>query len=761
MMAEHIRIGDVAPRVQYLGDGSRVAFTYPFPIFQAAELELRLDGVVLAGGFTVSGAGNSEGGTVTLATPPASGSTVTLRRRIRVERSTDFQDNGVLRARTLNDELDRLVAALQEQQEELSAALRQDPAEVGGNFILPLRGARANRMLGFDGTGELVVLPRDSGLISAPFPGAVPHTVEDKLAEQLSARDFGASGNGVTDDGPALQAAMNAAGASGKTLLIGEGSYRTTQPLTLPGAAAGLTMRGSIVYAGPGGQPALTIGDGGTARNASKRHSGLTVLRGTQADWENDNDIGILLRNHDASIIEVRRVEGFSIGVRTLGDGRGFEDCTLVLGRIVNNRIGPDVHTATAGAWNTSIRYHGGHFAVGSSVHVDKDRFGIRLSAAPGAYVAHNRHVFDGQNFELNAEGRPISGIPFLCEVNSRAIIARGLRMEGCSGFVARHTGAAQDHVYEVAWASQGYAVEIEHTLAATRLGGVVQALHQAAPHREATREVASVPSLRAAAIRWNATETGFEKLACLSSNVSGSPATLHDFVFPALDSFTLTNRGVMMTGGRALGFIVDARLCRDFALSVDADAPRMIVMCFDGVNNLLTDSLGPLVLASGQSMVWNPTARWWQGAADMTDAGLSRLQAVRLSPAVATAVIGVARIGADYELRALRLNCDPRHAPAVMYGLPDLRLGVRDLVAEQAWDPPSIAAGASAQTNVPVPGARPGDFVQAAYSLSTSGVVFLAQIGAQDVVTVTAWNRSGAAVDLNAGTVRVRVVKA
>ena len=174
-----------------------------------------------------------------------------------------------------------------------------------------------------------------------------------------------------------------------------------------------------------------------------------------------------------------------------------------------------------------------------------------------------------------------------------------------------------------------------------------------------------------------------------------------------------------------------------------------------------MSDSLGPLVLASGQSMVWNATARWWQGAADMTDAGLSRLQAVRISPAVATAVIGVARISADYELRALRLNCDPRHAPAVMYGLPDLPIGVRTLVAEQAWDPASIAAGASAQTSITVNGARPGDFVQASFSLATSGAVFLAQVGAQDVVTVTAWNRTGAALDLNAGTVRVHLVKA
>ena len=65
----------------------------------------------------------------------------------------------------------------------------------------------------------------------------------------LSARDFGAVGDGAADDGPALQAAMNAAAASGKALEIGEGTFRTTMPLVLPGAAAGLTMRGAILYA--------------------------------------------------------------------------------------------------------------------------------------------------------------------------------------------------------------------------------------------------------------------------------------------------------------------------------------------------------------------------------------------------------------------------------------------------------------------------------------------------------------------------------
>jgi hypothetical protein len=406
------------------------------------------------------------------------------------------------------------------------------------------------------------------------------------------------------------------------------------------------------------------------------------------------------------------------------------------------------------------VRYYGGHFAVGSTVNTTQDRFGVRLSAAPGAYVAHNRHVFDGANFELNAEGRPIAGVPFLCEVNSRAVLARAMRMEGCSPFVARHTAAAQDHLYEVAWASQGYRLEIEHTATATRLGGAVRTLHQAVPHIEASREVASVPSLRAAAIRWNATETGFEKLACLSTGVGGSPTTLAGLVFPGLDNVTLNSRGAVLGGGRGLGFVVDARQCKDFALAVDADAPRLVVMAFDAGMNLLTDAAGAAVLASGQAMVWNGTARWWQGTADMLDATLTRLQAVRLGAQVGFAVIGVARVAQDYEVRAMRLLCDPRHAPPLLYGLPDLRHGVRDLIAEAAWDPASITAGGTAQTSVTVPGARPGDFAQAAFSAGTI-LTFHAQVSAQDTVTVVAWNRTGAAVDLAAGTVRVRVVKA
>ena len=47
-MVEHIRIGDVAPRVHYVADGVQTGFTYPFPIFAEGDLEVRLDGLVQA-----------------------------------------------------------------------------------------------------------------------------------------------------------------------------------------------------------------------------------------------------------------------------------------------------------------------------------------------------------------------------------------------------------------------------------------------------------------------------------------------------------------------------------------------------------------------------------------------------------------------------------------------------------------------------------------------------------------------------------------
>jgi len=762
-MPEHIVIGDVAPRIQYVASGTQTAFTFPFPIFKPTDLQVFVNGRRLAEGYSVVGAGRSSGGTVTFLDPPDAGAVVTLRRVLRLERLSDFQESGELRARVLNDELDYQTAALQQLADDLTRTVQTEPTDIGGPLVLPPRSARASRLLGFDAGGSIQLFPAEVGggqiLFRQDGEGAVLRTAQDKLAEALSAADFGTVGDGVADDTGALARAFAAAGAQQRTLLIPDGTFRITRGLVFPGTAAGLIMQGRILADLSRPEPALTLGDGGTARNGEKIYWNIRLVRSVLSSWLDEREIGVLVRNIDASLVYIAESARFTIGVQTLGDRRGVEDSIFLLGRIVDNRIGLDVRCATAEGWNASVRYYGGRFAVSSSSWPALDRFGVRFSAAAGAYRLHNRHVFDAPSFELRQQGSN-RAIPFLVEVDARSIIARDLRMEGCSPIVARHDGNAIDCRYDVAWASQAYRLDVEYGEATTRAGAILRTQHQASAHVAATRLIANLPNLRAAAFRWQPDALGFDQLACMSSSVAGSPSMLADFLFPGLTGYALTDRGVILGPSRGLGFVVDVRGCKDFALAVDADQPRLFVQCFDASGQLLTDAAGRMARASNQTLVWNGAARWWQSAADLADATLTRLQALRLAPEVATAVVGVVRVDRDYEVRALRLYCEPRHAPQILYGLPNMPHGSREIVVETAWDPPSLAPGATAQLNIPVPAASPGDFVQASFSVATTGVVFLATVGAGGVATVIAWNRSAVAIDLGGGTLRVRVVR-
>jgi hypothetical protein len=58
--------------------------------------------------------------------------------------------------------------------------------------------------------------------------GAVATTVQTKLRESVSVKDFGAVGDGTTDDTSAIQAAMNYAAPLGYVIYFPPGTYRTT-----------------------------------------------------------------------------------------------------------------------------------------------------------------------------------------------------------------------------------------------------------------------------------------------------------------------------------------------------------------------------------------------------------------------------------------------------------------------------------------------------------------------------------------------------
>jgi len=228
-MAEHIQIGDVAPRIQYMGNGTQTQFTYPFPIFAAADMEVYLDESKQTSGFTVNGANQSAGGDVAFDAAPGSGVVVTLRRRLAIQRTSDFQESGEFRSKVINDELDYLTAGLQQVSDDGGRALRLSATDPTAALTLPAKMARANMFLAFDSDGDAIASDA-----SGP-PGPVGPAGNMDGANNLSELTDPATARSNLGLGAAAVESVAAGGLAG--LLRADGSAASLTDLPEPPAA--------------------------------------------------------------------------------------------------------------------------------------------------------------------------------------------------------------------------------------------------------------------------------------------------------------------------------------------------------------------------------------------------------------------------------------------------------------------------------------------------------------------------------------------
>lgn len=136
-----------------------------------------------------------------------------------------------------------------------------------------------------------VISDLNARLFTQSGTGAVARTVQDKARESVSVKDFGAVGDGTTDDTVAIQTAINYCRDNAKTLVFPNGSYRTTATLSTQydGSYKSINweFHGGVIVSDFSGSTALNITGGAvpqTIQNITIQPSVAQTMTGLNYD---------------------------------------------------------------------------------------------------------------------------------------------------------------------------------------------------------------------------------------------------------------------------------------------------------------------------------------------------------------------------------------------------------------------------------------------------------------------------------------------
>ena len=151
----------------YSGNGSTTAFTFTFPINSTSEIKVIERSATGAETIKSEGTGSANygivdngasGGTVTMVTAPASGTTLVLIRDTSLTQESDYVENDPFAAETHEDALDKLQMQIQEVQEEVDRSMKLSRTNTMTSTEFTNSATdRASKVLAFDSSGELSV----------------------------------------------------------------------------------------------------------------------------------------------------------------------------------------------------------------------------------------------------------------------------------------------------------------------------------------------------------------------------------------------------------------------------------------------------------------------------------------------------------------------------------------------------------------------------------------------------------------------------
>lgn len=243
----------------YLCDGSDVSFPFSFKVFTTSDLLVILADssgnvqiLTYSSDYTVTLNNNQDttpGGNITTVVAYEAGYKIIITSDLSYTQLVKLTNAGGFYPTVLNGAYDRATIQIQQLEEKIGRSIK---AEISDGFsidmTLPPAVSRANKFLSFNGSGEPISVAPVSGSMTeyaidvandsnislgAGLVGYRGRTVYDRLYEMRSPFDFGAIGDGITDDLIAIQDAINSL-SNGCVLDLRGKTFKVSGALTVP-----------------------------------------------------------------------------------------------------------------------------------------------------------------------------------------------------------------------------------------------------------------------------------------------------------------------------------------------------------------------------------------------------------------------------------------------------------------------------------------------------------------------------------------------
>lgn len=289
-------VSSTATKNSHSGNGSTTAFAYGFKIFADADLEVIIRSSTgtettktITTHYTVAGAGNDAGGTVTFTTgnTPASGETVVIRRKLTLTQGTDYVENDPFPADSHEDGLDRLTFIAQGIQEELDRSFKVSKTNsITTTEFTEGSSDRANKLLSFDASGDLSVA-QELGIYRGDWAASTSYDVRDLVKDTSTNNIFIATTAHTSSGSQPLTTNTDSAKWS---LIVDAASATSAQTAAAASAAAAASSATAAASSATAAASSATSASSSSSTASTKASEASTSAASAAASFDDFDD---------------------------------------------------------------------------------------------------------------------------------------------------------------------------------------------------------------------------------------------------------------------------------------------------------------------------------------------------------------------------------------------------------------------------------------------------------------------------------------